>query len=127
LTELTDDRSDGIQGVGQVFQQVDSSITTAKVQAQQVTVTTKSLAAGFKAAWQTFTSETTSPPSSPSSTAPAAQSPEVAADAASTAQNSTEQIPTEQIPNDGFSETATIVPHPATPPESIIQPTQKML
>ncbi len=57
LTQLTDDVNDGVQSVGQVVQQIDSSMTTAKVQAQQVTVTTKSLAAGFKAAWRTLTSE----------------------------------------------------------------------
>jgi uncharacterized protein YoxC len=57
LTELTDDLTDSIQSVGQVAQQVDSSVSTAKAQAKQVTVTSKSVAAGFKAAWQSLTTE----------------------------------------------------------------------
>ncbi len=60
LTELTDDLTDSIQSLGQVAQQVDRSVSTAKAQAQQVTVTSKSVAAGFKAAWQSLTSETAS-------------------------------------------------------------------
>lgn len=59
LTELTDEMSEGVQTVGQVAQQVDSSVTTAKKQTKQVAVTTKSIAAGFKAAWQTLTTEET--------------------------------------------------------------------
>lgn len=59
VTQLTDDVNDGVQSVGQVVQQLDSNMKTATVQARQVTVTTKSLAAGFKAAWQTLTSEAT--------------------------------------------------------------------
>jgi methyl-accepting chemotaxis protein len=60
LTELTDDLTDSIQSMGQVAQQVDSTVSTAKAQAKQVTVTSKSVAAGFKAAWQSLTSETAS-------------------------------------------------------------------
>jgi uncharacterized protein YoxC len=58
LTELTDDLTDSIQSVGQVAQQVDRGVSTAQAQAKQVTVTSKQVAAGFKAAWQTLTSET---------------------------------------------------------------------
>jgi uncharacterized protein YoxC len=57
LTELTDDLTDSIQSVGQVAQQVDRGVSTAQAQAKQVTVTSKQVAAGFKAAWQTLTSE----------------------------------------------------------------------
>lgn len=75
LTELTDDLTDSIQSLGQVAQQVDSTVHTAKAQAKQVTVTSKSVAAGFKAAWQSLTSEAASeaiaasPPQSPETTA----------------------------------------------------------
>jgi uncharacterized protein YoxC len=61
LTELTDDLTDSIQSVGQVAQQLDSSVSTAKAQAKQVTVTSKSVAAGFKAAWQSLTTENATP------------------------------------------------------------------
>jgi uncharacterized protein YoxC len=70
LTELTDDLTDSIQSVGQVAQQVDRGVTTAKTQAQQVTVTSKSVAAGFKAAWQSLTTE--APADDPEPTPPAA-------------------------------------------------------
>jgi methyl-accepting chemotaxis protein len=60
LTELTDDLTDSIQSMGQVAQHVDSTVSTAKAQAKQVTVTSKSVAAGFKAAWQSLTSEAAS-------------------------------------------------------------------
>jgi uncharacterized protein YoxC len=54
ITELTDDLTDSIQSVGQVAQQVDSTVTTARTQAHQVTQTSKHVAAGLKAAWQTL-------------------------------------------------------------------------
>jgi uncharacterized protein YoxC len=62
LTELTDDLTTSIQSVGQVAQQVDRTVSTAHTQAKQVTVTSKNVAAGFKAAWQSLTSEPTGEP-----------------------------------------------------------------
>jgi uncharacterized protein YoxC len=59
FTELTDDLTGGAQGASNIVQQVDDSVSGVKDQAQQVTVTTKSVVAGFKAAWQTFTAEET--------------------------------------------------------------------
>jgi uncharacterized protein YoxC len=75
LTELTDNLTQSIQSVGQVAQQVDRGVSTAHAQAKQVTVTSKQVAAGFKAAWQTLTSEP--PPAatnSPDETPPAIES-----------------------------------------------------
>jgi uncharacterized protein YoxC len=57
LTELTDDLTDGVQGAASIVQQVDGGVTTAKQQAQQATVTTKSVMAGMKAAWKTLKQE----------------------------------------------------------------------
>jgi outer membrane biosynthesis protein TonB len=57
LTELTDDLTDGVQGASSIVQQVDGGVTTAKQQAQQATVTTKSVMAGMKAAWKTLKQE----------------------------------------------------------------------
>jgi uncharacterized protein YoxC len=57
FTELTDDLTGGAQGASNIVQQVDDSVSGVKDQAQQVKVTTKSVVAGFKAAWQTLTAE----------------------------------------------------------------------
>jgi uncharacterized protein YoxC len=54
ITDLTDDLSEGVQNAGRVVQQLDQSITGAKRQAKQAQVATRSLFAGFKAAWKTF-------------------------------------------------------------------------
>ncbi|MBE9031975.1 DUF948 domain-containing protein [filamentous cyanobacterium LEGE 11480] len=74
LTELTDDMTDSIQSVGQVAQQVDSSVATAKAQTKQVATTTKSLTAGFKAAWQTLTNEVPVAADTPDTATPIAKS-----------------------------------------------------
>jgi uncharacterized protein YoxC len=55
ISELTDDVSEGVQSAGEVVKQVDRSLVTAKKQAQNVQVTTRSLMTGMKAAWKTFT------------------------------------------------------------------------
>ncbi|MFS8119325.1 MAG: DUF948 domain-containing protein [Microcoleus sp.] len=55
ISELTDDVSDGVQSAGEVVKQVDRSIGSAKKQAQNVQVTTRSLVTGIKAAWKTLT------------------------------------------------------------------------
>jgi uncharacterized protein YoxC len=61
ITELTDDVSQGVQSASSVVKQVDQSIGSAKQQAKKVQVTTKSVVAGFQAAWKTFSR----PPFSP--------------------------------------------------------------
>ncbi|WP_293122426.1 DUF948 domain-containing protein [Microcoleus sp. bin38.metabat.b11b12b14.051] len=55
ISELTDDVSDGVQSAGEVVKQVDRSIGTAKKQAQNVQVTTRSVVSGVKAAWKSLT------------------------------------------------------------------------
>jgi uncharacterized protein YoxC len=68
LTELTDDVSESVQSAGQITGQVSESFTAVKTQVTQAKVTTKSMAAGFKAAWHTWRSEgeeTSSPEESP--------------------------------------------------------------
>jgi len=55
ISELTDDVSDGVQSAGEVVKQVDRSIGSAKKQAQNVQVTTRSLVTGVMAAWKTLT------------------------------------------------------------------------
>lgn len=55
ISELTDDVSEGVQSAGKVVKQVDRSIGSAKQQAQNVQVTTRSVMTGIKAAWKSFT------------------------------------------------------------------------
>jgi uncharacterized protein YoxC len=55
ISELTDDVSQGVQSAGQVVKQVDRSITDAKQQVQKVQTTSRSVFAGMRAAWRTFT------------------------------------------------------------------------
>ncbi|MEG4318806.1 MULTISPECIES: DUF948 domain-containing protein [unclassified Microcoleus] len=55
ISELTDDVSDGVQSAGEVVKQVDRSIGTAKKQAHNVQVTTRSVVSGVMAAWKTLT------------------------------------------------------------------------
>lgn len=54
ISELTDEVSDGVKSAGQVVKQVDRSIGGAKKQAQNVQITTRSVFAGVKAAWKSF-------------------------------------------------------------------------
>ncbi|BAZ24892.1 hypothetical protein NIES4073_57920 [Kalymmatonema gypsitolerans NIES-4073] len=55
ITDLTDDVSDGVKSAGQVVKQVDQSLDSAKKQAQNVQVGTRSIMVGVKAAWKSFT------------------------------------------------------------------------
>ncbi len=59
ISELTDDLTEGVQSAGEVVKQVDQTLTTAKQQAQQVQITTKSVFTGLSAAWQTLTRKST--------------------------------------------------------------------
>ncbi|MGB3136268.1 MAG: hypothetical protein WBB18_05630 [Nodosilinea sp.] len=78
ITELTDDVTEGVQGAGQVVQQVNQSITTAQTGAQRLNTGTKSVLAGTRAAWRTLTgspppplqSNTATPPPLPSAPRP---------------------------------------------------------
>jgi uncharacterized protein YoxC len=64
ITDLTDDVSEGVQSASGVVKQVDQSLNSAKKQAQNVQVGTRSVFVGVKAAWKTLTSP------KPSSTSP---------------------------------------------------------
>ncbi len=55
ITDLTDDLSEGVQSAGQVAKQVDQSLSGARKQAKKVQLGTRSLFAGVKTAWKTFT------------------------------------------------------------------------
>mgnify|MGYP002776992963 CR=1 FL=1 len=55
VTDLTDDMTQGVQSATQVVKQVDQSITGVKQQVQKAQTTSRSVAAGFKAAWRSFT------------------------------------------------------------------------
>lgn len=60
ISDLTDDMSEGVRNAGDVVRQVDQSIAGVRKQAQKVHVTTRGLAAGLKAAWKTFTRQSSS-------------------------------------------------------------------
>ncbi len=55
ISDLTDDISGGVQNAGSVARQVDQGLSGARQQAREVKVTTRSVVAGFKAAWRTWT------------------------------------------------------------------------
>nr|WP_208492209.1 DUF948 domain-containing protein [aff. Roholtiella sp. LEGE 12411] len=55
ITDLTDDVSEGVKSAGQVVKQVDQSLDTARKQAQNLQVGTRSVFVGVKAAWRNFT------------------------------------------------------------------------
>jgi uncharacterized protein YoxC len=54
INNLTDDVSEGVQSAGRIVQQLDQSLSGVKRQAKQAQVTTRSVMAGFKAAWKTL-------------------------------------------------------------------------
>ena len=56
ITDLTDDVSEGVQSASGVVKQVDQSLNSAKKQAQNVQVGTRSVFVGVKAAWKSLTS-----------------------------------------------------------------------
>ncbi len=55
ITDLTDDVSEGVKSAGQVVRQVDQSLDSARKQAQNLQVGTRSVFVGVKAAWRNFT------------------------------------------------------------------------
>ncbi|MBW4505989.1 MAG: DUF948 domain-containing protein [Scytonematopsis contorta HA4267-MV1] len=59
ITDLKDDVTEGVKSAGQVVKQVDQSIDTAKKQAQNIQVGTRSFLIGVKTAWKTFTRKPT--------------------------------------------------------------------
>ncbi|AHB88226.1 hypothetical protein NK55_04505 [Thermosynechococcus sp. NK55a] len=67
ISDLTDDISQGVESAGNVVKQVDQGIAAAKRQVQEVKVTTRSVFAGVKAAWQTWNRPSRKPSRLPSS------------------------------------------------------------
>lgn len=55
ITDLTDDVSQGVKSASQVAKQVDQSLDSARIQAQNLQVSTRSIFVGAKAAWRNFT------------------------------------------------------------------------
>ncbi|MEH1918695.1 DUF948 domain-containing protein [Nostoc sp.] len=55
ITDLTDDVSEGVKSASQVVKQVDQSLDSARIQAQNLQVGTRSILIGAKAAWKNFT------------------------------------------------------------------------
>ena len=54
ITDLTDDVSQGVKNAGQVVKQVDQSLESARKQAQNIEIGTRSIFVGLKAALKTF-------------------------------------------------------------------------
>ncbi|MCC5622384.1 DUF948 domain-containing protein [Nostoc sp. CHAB 5715] len=55
ITDLTDDVSEGVKSANQVVKQVDQSLDSVRIQAQNLQVGTRSIFVGAKAAWRNFT------------------------------------------------------------------------
>lgn len=55
INSLTDDVNDGVQSASRVAKQVDQSVGNVRTQAHKVQVNTRSLIAGFSAAWTSLT------------------------------------------------------------------------
>ncbi|BBD68678.1 hypothetical protein NIES4072_39990 [Nostoc commune NIES-4072] len=55
ITDLTDDVSEGVKSANKVVKQVDQSLDSARIQAQNLQVGTRSIFVGAKAAWKNFT------------------------------------------------------------------------
>lgn len=55
ITDLTDDVSEGVKSAGQVVKQFDQSLNSAKKQAENIQVGTRSVLIGIKAALISFT------------------------------------------------------------------------
>ena len=54
ISELTDDINEGVKSASEVVKQVDHSLSSAKKQAKNIQVNTRSIFAGVKAAWRSF-------------------------------------------------------------------------
>ncbi|MDB9456218.1 hypothetical protein PN478_07065 [Dolichospermum circinale CS-534/05] len=54
ITDLTDDVSEGVKSAGQVVKQFDQSLNSAKKQAENIQVGTRSVLIGIKAAFISF-------------------------------------------------------------------------
>jgi uncharacterized protein YoxC len=73
ITDLTDDVSEGVKSASQVVKQVDQSLDSARIQAQNLQVGTRTIFVGVKAAWRNFTRQ--KPPRRISDRTPSNQKP----------------------------------------------------
>ncbi|MGK7908001.1 MAG: hypothetical protein AB4040_12375 [Synechococcus sp.] len=55
VSEIADSLDDGVRSAGQIVKRVDGGIEVTRKQVQNVSTTTRSVAAGLKAGWQAFT------------------------------------------------------------------------
>ncbi|MEH1842327.1 MAG: DUF948 domain-containing protein [Nostoc sp.] len=55
ITDLTDDVSESVKSANKVVKQVDQGLDSARIQAQNLQVGTRSIFVGAKAAWKNFT------------------------------------------------------------------------
>lgn len=55
ISDLTDEVTQGVQSAASTLKQVDTSLDSARKQAQKVQTTTRSFWAGMKAGWRTLT------------------------------------------------------------------------
>jgi len=65
IAELTDDLNHGVQHAGRVVQQVDQGLDQARRQARTVSVSSRSLLAGARAAWREWNTPKPRPPRPP--------------------------------------------------------------
>jgi uncharacterized protein YoxC len=54
INQLTDELDRGVESATGIVQQVDKAIATTRGQVQQAQINTRSIAIGFKAAWQAW-------------------------------------------------------------------------
>ncbi|MEI6445286.1 MAG: hypothetical protein WCO29_19705 [Nostocales cyanobacterium ELA583] len=55
ITDLTDDVGESVKSAGQVVKQFDQSLDSAKKQAENIQINTRSVLTGLKAAWTSLT------------------------------------------------------------------------
>ncbi len=57
ITDLTNDVGEGVKNASQLVSQVDQSLDSARIQAQNLQVGTRTIFVGVKAAWKNFTQQ----------------------------------------------------------------------
>ncbi|MGK7912512.1 MAG: hypothetical protein AB4050_13695 [Synechococcus sp.] len=57
VSEIADSLDDGVKSAGRIVKRVDGGIEVTRSQVQNVSTTTRSVAAGIRAGWKAFTEE----------------------------------------------------------------------
>ena len=57
VSEIADSLDDGVKSAGRIVKRVDGGIEVTRSQVQNVSTTTRSVAAGIRAGWKVFTEE----------------------------------------------------------------------